>query len=79
MNIIFTHEMDRTSVTHVGQAEPPHFMVDIQRFCYSWVMYRKSPLHGRWPECPKNQPSTDNNYLSVIEINVPTPSPTTYH
>ena len=46
MNIIFTCEMDRTLVTHVGWTEPPHFMVDIQSICISQLKYRVSAFHS---------------------------------
>ena len=44
-------------------------MVEIQVFHLSWLTYRTFPLHGRWSSHPKNQQSTDFNYLSVIGIN----------
>ena len=53
MNVIFTHEMDRTFVTHIGWTEPPCFMVDVQNTCVSQLTYRTSPIHRRWPEHPK--------------------------
>ena len=42
----------------------------------SWLTYRSHLPHGRQSE-HQNQQSTDNNYLSVIGINFPTPFPTT--
>ena len=51
-------------------------MVDVWNVHISWLMYRACLHYGRWSE-HQNQQSTDNNYLSAIGINFPTPSPAT--
>ena len=51
-------------------------MVDVWNVHISWLMYRTCLHHIRQSE-HQNQQSTDNNYLSAIEINFPTTSPTT--
>ena len=86
MNIIFLHETDRhphfmgdvqiihdlqlmyrTFTSYIRHTEHSCFTVDVQVTPSPWKMVRT----------PKNQQSTDNNYLSVIRNNLPTPSPTT--
>ena len=57
--------MYSTYASNGRHTEHSHFMVDVQDM--------PAP---RWSE-HQNQQSTDNNYLSAIGINFPTPSPTT--
>ena len=63
------HNLQLTYGTYASNGrcmEHSRFTVDVQGM----------PALGRWSE-PQNQQSTDKNYISVIGINFPTPSPTT--
>ena len=53
--------------TNGRRMERPHFMVDIQDTSALWKMVRT----------PRTNQAQARNYLSAIEINFPTPSPTT--
>ena len=52
-------------------------MVDVWNIHVSQLMYR-ARLHTDDGQNTQNRQNTDNNYLSAIGINFPTPSPTTY-